>query len=148
LADPNDNQSIGWITSFYASMQDEAPAFMMEGDIQTRIGNQGIIVLDPLVPVEVKKFLTDLINCFVDKKCASETIAKDKITTTVDLYPFTKDGLDQFIHHASTDQHNALPRTILKAVTACALESLRSNKPVFDSELVDQVVPQEFAENP
>ncbi|MFC1909689.1 BREX system ATP-binding domain-containing protein [Chloroflexota bacterium] len=146
LSDANDNQSIGWIASFYSSAVNDAPSFMMEADITTRIGNEGIVTLEALIPVEVKKFLLDLIRCFIDQNCAAELIKKENLKTTPDLYPFTQDGLNQFIQHAGADQHNAIPRTILRAITGCALESLRSNCPVFDAQLVDRVVPQEFAD--
>lgn len=146
LADTNDNQSIGWILTFYATDFAAAPDFMLTGDITTRLGKSGQIVLESLRPVEVKGFLTDLLKAFVDRQKAAAVIAEDKLATTVELYPFTDDGLSAFVQHAGAAQENAIPRTILRAVTACALEALRKRKRVLDKELVDITVPNEFAE--
>lgn len=146
LADHNDNQSVGWILSFYTTMQEEPPTFMMEGDITTRLGKEGLLTLEPLGSVEVKKFLSDLLAAFVDRDAADSRIKAKGLDTTIELYPFTKSGMSQFVQHASADPHNSIPRTILGALTACALEALRSSTNVFDAELVDRVVPPEFAD--
>lgn len=146
LADSNDNQSVGWVLSFYTTMQDEPPGFMTEGDIMTRLGREGIRLLEPLAPVEVAKFLTDLLGAFVDREAAAAKIQAEGLETTAELYPFTDDGLSVFVQHASVDPHNSIPRTILGALTACALETLRSGRHVFDAALVDDVVPAEFAD--
>lgn len=146
LADANDNQAIGWILTFYATDYAEAPQFMLQGDITTRLGKGGQIVLEPLVPVEVKGFLSDLLKAFVDRNCATKIIAEDNLPTTVATYPFTEEGFSAFVDHAGAAQENAIPRTILRALTACALEALRKKRRVLDRELVDLTVPSEFAE--
>jgi hypothetical protein len=146
LADTNDNQSIGWVVTFYATINAEAPVFMLQGDITTRLGTGGQIVLEPLVSVEVKGFLTDLLRAFVDPAKAAALIAEDALPTTADIYPFTEDGLAAFVQHAGAAQENAIPRTILRALTACALEALRKKKRLLDKALVDMTVPNEFAE--
>lgn len=146
LSDQQDNQSIGWILTFYTVMANEPPPFMMEADIVTRLGREGMVTLDPLAPVEVRKFLFDLLAAFIDRDCAKERIAEQSLATTAELFPFTESGLDAFIAHAETAPELMIPRVILKAVTALALEALREGHAVFDADLVEAVVPQEFAD--
>ena len=40
LADQNDNQSLGWIMTFYETIHEGAPPFMFEGDITSVLQNQ------------------------------------------------------------------------------------------------------------
>ena len=145
LADSNDNQSVGWILTFFTTMQDEAPSFVFEGDITTRIGNEGIIKLETLGTVEVRSFLTELLGEFVDGQEGVARATSLGIDTNESSYPFTTEAFDAFINHASAMQHNALPRTILRALTSCALESLSRDRIVIDGETVDLIAPQEFS---
>jgi hypothetical protein len=146
LADTNDNQSVGWIITFYAQFQDDAPTFMAEADITTRLGKDGIRVLEPLQKVEVKQFLAGLLSQFVDRDKAAEIIKQDKLNAALEEYPFTRDGLAAFVEHAGAAAEHSIPRTILRAVTACALEALHRDKRVFDAALVNDVVPGEFTQ--
>jgi hypothetical protein len=146
LADSNDNQSVGFILAIYQTGHNDPPEFIMEGDITTRLGKPGIITLEPSAPAEVRAFLSDLVEAFVDREAAQKAITEDGLDSRVGLYPFTEDGLDAFVEQAATAPEHAIPRTIIRALTACALEALTSNKRAFDSPLVEKVVPQEFAE--
>jgi len=146
LAESNDNQSVGWILSFYTALQDEPPTFMFEGDITTRLGRKGVVRLEPLLPVQVEDFLRDLLKAFVDKECAKKRIESLKLDTKPEIYPFTDEGLVAFVNHAKVAADQAIPRNILKAMTACALETLRGDKALIDGALVDKVAPQEFTE--
>lgn len=146
LADPNDNQSVGWIVAFYQSMADEAPRFMMEADILTRLGQPGIFNMPPLAHVEVRQFLVDLLGKFVDPECALAKVKSGGVKEAVSNFPFTDGGLTAFVEHARQAPERAIPRTILKALTACALEAMDVDSPIIDASLVDRVVPNEFAE--
>ena len=146
LADQNDNQSVGWMLTFYTTLHEEAPEFMMEGDIMSRLGKAGQIRLEPLKPVEVREFIVDLLAEFVDKTCAEKVIASAPSKTEIDHYPFTEGGLKAFIDHSSAAPENAIPRTILRAITSCAIEALRRDVRFLDAPLVDDVVPAEFTE--
>ncbi|MCZ7577050.1 MAG: hypothetical protein M5U18_08440 [Dehalococcoidia bacterium] len=146
LADHQDNQSIGWMLTFYTTMANEAPEFMLEGDITTRLGREGQVTLEPLAPVEVKRFLGDLLEAFIDRDCAKERIQSEGLPTTPALFPFTQDGFDAFVDQAQAAPELAIPRVILKAVTALALEALRTGRTIFDASLVEEVVPQEFSD--
>ncbi len=145
LADSNDNQSVGWILTFYTTMQDEVPRFMFEGDITTRLGNEGIVRLEALETVQVRTFLTELLGEFVDGKQGVERAASLGLDVQEDSYPFTADAFEAFVEHASAMQHNAIPRTILRALTSCALESLSRDSIVIDRDTVDQITPAEFS---
>jgi hypothetical protein len=146
LADPNDNQSVGWIVSFYQTLNDDAPRFMMEADITTRLGRNGRIQLPPLQNVEVRQFLVDLLGSFVDKDCAAAHVASASKADPVTYFPFTDGGLNAFLEHARQAPESAIPRTILKALTACALEALDNSSPLLDADVVNRVAPAEFAE--
>jgi hypothetical protein len=146
LSDPNDNQSVGWILAFYETLHNDAPKFMMLADITTRLGKGGQVRLDPMKPVEVRAFLLDLLKAFVDRKCVEMLISSPNTKTTVDFYPFTESGLKAFIEHSGAAPEKAIPRTILSALTSCALEALRRNTRIFDADLVNDVVPAEFVD--
>jgi hypothetical protein len=148
LADSNDNQSVGWILTFYQTLNDQPPLFMMEGDITTRLGRTGQVELPVLQSVEVRDFLRDLLASFVDHDCAIAKLADLGVTdeSERDVYPFMKDGLDAFVENAALVPGNAIPRTILRALTACGLEALANGAQVFDANLVNDVAPAEFAE--
>jgi len=146
LADQNDNQSVGWILTFYTTLHDEAPTFMLEGDITTRLGKGGQRLLEPLQPVQVKEFLVDLLKAFIDKGCAEEAIRAGNPKGSLSHYPFTDSGLETFVEHSGAAPENAIPRTILRALTSCALEALRRDTRVLDAPLVNEVVPAEFTE--
>ena len=145
LADSNDNQSIGWILTFYTTMQDEPPTFMFEGDITTRIGNEGIVVLEALETVEVESFLNELLTEFVNGEEGVERSAAIGADVTDSTYPFTVDAFRAFVEHASAMQHNAIPRTILRALTSCAIDALSNDSIVIDRETVDKIAPTEFS---
>jgi hypothetical protein len=147
LASDDDNQSVGWIAAFYQTVHDQPPQFMLEEDIMTRIGQAGRVELAPLAPVEVKSFLTDLLTAFVDKDCAAATLRDLKLPEDTSLYPFTNKGLEAFIEHSKAAPQNAIPRTILKALTGCGLEAIRRKQRVLDPPLIDEVVPLAFSES-
>jgi hypothetical protein len=146
LADPNDNQSIGWMLTFYQTLNDQPPTFMFEGDITSRLGRGGQVPLPTLAPVEVESFLKDLLVAFVNHTCAATVISEAGGTGNVELYPFTQSGFKAFIDQAASVPENSIPRTILRAVTSCALEALTSDQRFFDADLVTRIVPAEFAE--
>jgi hypothetical protein len=145
LADTNDNQSVGWILAIYTTLNSDAPRFVIEADIMTRLARAGQIQLDPLGTVEVRQFLTDLLNAFVDKDCASQRLTAAK-APSAKLYPFADAALEAFVGHAAQAPESAIPRVILKALTACALEALEADAVVIDVATVDRVAPAEFAE--
>lgn len=148
LADSNDNQSVGWIITFYLTLNDLPPLFMTEGDITTRLGQTGQVELPVLAPVEVEEFLRDLLGAFVDHECAKAKLSEVGVDDPDDvaLFPFTKDGMEAFVETAASVPGNAIPRTILRALTSCALESLASDEQLFTATLVNDVAPSEFSE--
>jgi hypothetical protein len=149
LADQQDNQSIGWICAFYSAMHQQAPEFMVEGDIVTRLGKGGIVQLDPLsTGVEVRSFVADMLAAFVDHQCASDVVGAHPSPEPVgiDTYPFTEGGLEAFVGHAADVAENALPRTILRAITTCAMQAAHDEARFIDRKRVDDIVPAEFAE--
>jgi hypothetical protein len=146
LSDSNDNQSTGWIMTFFQTLNDQPPVFMLEGDIMTRLGQGGQVMLPTLAQVEVEKFLRDLLGAFIDHDCATKTLQELKAKGDADIYPFAEAGFRAFLNHAAHAPENSIPRTIIRALTACALDALSSDVRIFDSDLVDRIVPQEFAE--
>lgn len=145
LADSNDNQSVGWILAVYRTLNNDPPRFMMEADITTRLGRGGLISLEPLAKIEVRQFLTDLLTEFVDQDCAASKLKAAKLPSTK-LFPLADAALDAFVAHAAQAPESAIPRTILKALTACALEALDDDAVVIDVAAVDRVAPAEFLE--
>ena len=139
-----DNRSIGWILTFYASDNDEAPVFMREGDIMDRLGDKGIIVREPLQELEVKKFLKDLLDAFVDHDVAAAKIANGSLLTDPENYPFTPSARQAFLREAAATPDRAVPRTIIRALTSCAIEALRRGEPIITERIVDAKAPQEF----
>jgi hypothetical protein len=119
---------------------------MLEGDITTRLGKGGQRLLEPLQPVQVKEFLVDLLKAFIDQGCADEAIKAGNPKVSPGHYPFTEAGLEAFVEHSGAAPENAIPRTILRALTSCALEALRRDTRVLDAPLVNEVVPAEFTE--
>jgi hypothetical protein len=99
-----------------------------------------------LQPVQVKEFLVDLLKAFIDKGCAEEAIEAGNLKVPLTHYPFTDAGLEAFVEHSGAAPENAIPRTILRALTSCALEALRRDTRVLDAPLVNEVVPAEFTE--
>jgi hypothetical protein len=146
LADQNDNQSVGWIATFYTTLHDEPPSFVMEGDILSRLGKGGQHVLEPMAAVEVKQFLADLLDQFVDHDRAVTVMHELGLPAETTHYPFTNPGLEAFIEHSKAAPQNAIPRTVIRALTACGLEAIRRQERKFAPDLVDAVVPGEFAE--
>ena len=139
-----DNRSIGWIMTFYANDKDEQPMFVREGDILDRLGDRGILVREPLVPLELEKFLEDLLDAFVDQEVAKSKIADEKLDVDLEHFPFTRAGFETFLEEASAAPETTIPRTIIRALTSCAVESLRQKTPVIDDQIVAAKAPQEF----
>ena len=117
---------------------------MREGDILDRLGDKGIIVREPLHALEVEKFLTDLLKSFIDQDEVSDRIAQQSLATTPENYPFTPDGREAFLREAAAMPDRAVPRTIIRALTSCAIETLRRDEPLINDDVVDAKAPQEF----
>ena len=139
-----DNRSIGWILTFYASDHEETPGFMREGDILDRLGDRGIIIREPLQELEVKKFLRDLLEAFVDHDAAAARSEAQGVMTDRETYPFTPEGHRTFLREAAAIPDRAVPRTIIRALTSCAIEALRRDEPLISEGIVDAKAPQEF----
>jgi hypothetical protein len=140
-----DNRSIGWILTFYANDNDEQPGFTREGDILDRLGDRGQIVREPLEPVELKKFLKDIFSTFIDDDLAKTKITAEDLGTDIEHYPFTSSGYDAFIEEASANAGRAIPRTIIRGLTSCAIEALRTGNALIDDDIVNRKAPQEFS---
>lgn len=139
-----DNRSIGWILTFFATDNDEPPAFMREGDIMDRLGDKGVIVREPLAPIELKKFVGDLCAAFVDHEELARRIKDGSLQADPACYPFTPGGYEAFMNEASAAPERAIPRTIIRALTSCAIEALRRDSPLIDAGIVTNKAPQEF----
>jgi len=140
-----DNRSIGWIMTFYATDNDEPPQFTRDGDILDRLGDRGILVREPLESVAVDKFLKDLFGAFVDKDIAKSKIEEHGLDSDLETYPFTRDGYAAFTTEAAAAPDRSIPRTIIRGLTSCAIEALRRGVPAIDEQIVAERAPQEFS---
>jgi hypothetical protein len=139
-----DNRSIGWIMTFYATDNDEPPAFTRHGDILDRLGDRGIIVRDPLEPTKVEKFLGDLFLAFVDQEQLASKMSEQDMGTDAEHYPFTEAAYEVFLGEAKDNPDRAIPRTIIRALTSCAIEALKQGELVITADIVASRAPQEF----
>jgi hypothetical protein len=140
-----DNQSVGFMLTFYTNPSYPPPAFLEEGDITTRLGEYGIIRLEAMETPELQKFLKDLLREFVDKDLAEAVIAAKSLDTEHGVYPFDRDGYSAFAEEAQNHPDRTIPRTIIRAITASAIEALRTGADLINAEIVDQKGREEFS---
>lgn len=139
-----DNHSVGWILAFYETPTQTPPGFMTQGDILDRLGDRGVMRLEALPQLVLRKFLSDLLTDFVITERAVAAIKKHGLDTEVGVYPFTRDGFEAFLDEAKNDPDRAIPRTIIRAVTSCAIEALRKGQDGIGPETVREKAPAEF----
>ena len=94
----NDNDVLGLVAGFQqeGGMED-APAVFDDPAIRTRIGDDGYIDLGELVgeEVDVKAFVTSILDRLIDQDAARETIEEEQLATTPEFFPFTEDVVDR-----------------------------------------------------
>jgi len=139
-----DNHSVGWILAFYETPTATPPEWMTQGDILDRLGDRGVMRLEALPQVTLKRFLNDLLTDFVVKDKAVAAISKHGMDSEVGVYPFTRDGFSAFLDEAKDHPDRAIPRTIIRAVTSCAIEALRKGQNGIGPDTVREKAPAEF----
>ena len=139
------NKSVGFIIAGFALSVDDMPEWYIRPDIQRRLGNNNIIEIPPLPAVrEVEIFIDELITEFVDRSKAEGKIKSEKLKTSGNPFPFTKDSLEKICQYAIQDPTKALPSHIIKTITECAIRAWDEEKAIIEDDIVDAVAPLIF----
>ncbi len=137
LAD-NLNNSVGFVLATYVDNNTPAPNFITEEDIVRRVGQQNILELEPYSdPIEVRRFLTDLIQARIDFSRVTDLSS----TVTAETYPFDMDALDLFLQELLAGV-SPTPSKIIEALSECALEAHIEDLNHITADVVREVVPR------
>ena len=132
LAD-NDNNSIGFILSLFATGSNDMPEVVTRPDIITRIGANNIKEIYPLTEMDdLKQFVLDFLNYFIDKDAAKTVIDAFPQPITKDSYPFTEEALDYYIEIALSSRTASLPRNIIKSIAEAAIHAFDRGSQVIE----------------
>lgn len=144
LAEPW-NSTAGFIMSSYSITIDDMPPMIIRLDVKNRIGAINYVEIPPLPTVEdVRTFLSQLLAEFIDQNMAEKRIQEKGLTTTLETYPFSAEAFDMVCVYASQDPTKALPRNIIKTLNECAISAWDEEKPIIDTNTVDEIAPLVF----
>jgi len=139
LSEPT-SSSIGFILSVTAFTRQEIGEIFARPDIMTRIGEHNYIEIPVLPSIEdVRTFLKEMLNHFVDQEKAAEIIKKEKLDTDADIFPFKHDSLEQLCEYASQDITKTLPRLIIRAVNECAVLAWDKESRTIDQDSIEEI---------
>ncbi len=132
------NNSIGFVMAIHTDTNNSPPEFIMEDDINRRIGQQNILTLEPLADApEVKGFLKDLLHARID--FASLPALPSNVTG--ETYPFEVDAFDLFLNELISGV-SPTPSKVIESLSECALTSHLANEDFISMEVVQDVVPR------
>ncbi|MFH1932590.1 MAG: hypothetical protein ABIN18_13510 [Pseudomonadota bacterium] len=141
LAD-NANSSVGFVIGFKAVTVDEAPKMLIREDILSRISRANLIELDTLAaPANVKTFVEEMLAHLVDQEKAEQLIQKEKLSSTVQTYPFTASAFDLLCDYSCQDAIKSTPRNIIRTINECAIAAWDAKKMIVDDDMVNEIAP-------
>lgn len=140
-----ENNTVGFIISFWGTTLDDIPGFVIGEEIQRRLGKTNIKHLPYLNEIEnIKDFLKDLFTAFIDKEKAKDIIKKEKLDTTINIYPLTEEALDLICQFATENPEKSTPSNIIMCINRCAVEAYNQNKKLIDGDIVNIIAPVVF----
>ena len=134
LAD-DENDTVGFIVSIFASQEEEIPDFMFQEDITTRLSMANIHRLDYLGhDDDVREFLKDLFALVIDEEKKAARESEEQIPRDLKYYPLTDQAMDEFVNLAVSAPASSLPRNFISALNEGAVNAHRRNSYVIDTE--------------
>lgn len=143
----DDNNTVGFIMTMAGSREDDLPTYILGEETIGRIGKDKIKKLPFLSHVDdIKGFILDLLDSFIDKDKAKEKIESLKLQTTLEYYPLTKESLDQLCEYATQAPTSSYPRNIITCLNKCSVSAYRESSNLIDDKIVDLEAPLIFIE--
>jgi hypothetical protein len=139
------NSSTGFIISFQAVTLDDMPGWFYQEDILGRVGRDNIIDIPHLPAVkDVETFVKEMLAEFINKEKAEKKIKDEKLGVSLETYPFKADAFELLAEYATQDPEKALPRNIIRAINECAITAWDKERPVIDTDIVNEIAPLIF----
>jgi len=139
------NSSTGFIISFQSISLDDMPGWFNQADILGRVGRNNIIEIPHLPAVkEVKVFMEEMLNEFINKEIADKKIKEEQCEVSLETYPFKADAFDLLADYATQDPEKALPRNVIRIINECAITAWDKKLPIIDTNIVNEIAPLIF----
>jgi len=143
----NSNSYIGFVFAAQIEGDTGSGGFLFEqDDIRRRVGyDQGYIDLNSLLlgAEPPQQFIRKTLEYLLDQEKAKIVIAKEKLDTTPELFPFTEGAVETIARHVQEDPLRALPAGILSYMSSSAIGAWRRREESPVHQLVDETAVEE-----
>lgn len=133
------NQSFGFIYTVSGKQASQLPQAVWDPQIQNRLG-QNVFRLDTLKTPDVKTYLSNLLNDFLDWETIESLVASKEISPELydrKTYPLTSDAMSRFVEYFDRAQENSKPRDISERLDDLAFLAIKRKQRVITNELLD-----------
>jgi len=130
------NNVFGFIYTLSGKGQKNIPSVISDSQIVNRLGSNNIIELPNLAPTDVETFLEKLKVSFVDQTQVDALAANGEVGDKDywKSYPFTAQGLQEFIDYWNRNQEDAKPRDICDKLDDVGFRAMKDSKRLIDPE--------------
>jgi hypothetical protein len=136
-----ENRHFGFMYTVSGKSSDEIPRALFETQIENRLGNRRIELLN-LLPDDVRQFVRGLVESFVDRSAVEAeddaALCKDQAYSW-DTYPFTKEAFDVFIEYFQRTPENSKPRNIAEKLDEAAFYALKGQQRLISEQVLEKV---------
>ncbi|MER8919021.1 hypothetical protein [Mesorhizobium sp. M0802] len=135
------NVHFGFIYTISSKGRKGIPPFLVDAQIENRLGKDNYIELNPLAPADVTSFLQRLFADFLDWNRISEAVSSGTIPSGVydqSSYPFEPSAKAAFVDYFNRTQQDSKPRDICKKLDAAAFIAFKGDKRVIDMDSLDK----------
>ncbi len=133
-----ENRFFGFVYTV-SGKADELPRALFEPQIENRLGKR-VYELKTLGPDDVKRFLMNLRDSFVDRSLLDADAGKDTRGSkgySWESFPFTARALDRFVEYFQRTQENSKPRDIVQRLDDAAFYAMKADNRLVDEGTLD-----------